>query len=782
MRLSLFEMLRELARRHWLLILIVLVAGLAGGYLYTSRQRPVYEADTQLKIVRGTVGRASGGFEFSFEEDQAFYNTQYMLLKTQLEWADQALDRAAWLILDRLGLGAADPESAAAEAVARLGPTLDESEVARIGAPAEASDFPFGPDRTCDPRVRRSLDAVRRDVLGERWGLTPDVILASVRAEPVPGTYLARLSYNAGDPGIAVFLVNLYAELYRDVSREERKEAFEDQVNRLGQQREESNDKWEKAQEEFRAFRSEHPDLWLGERLNIPQQEATALSSRIHEQETEFLLRESEEANLRSVLGRAGIDAAVSPEGLASLSVRGEQGAPVNERLAKDARILGLAMVESDPGVTALGKRLEDLERERAGLPLDLTEENARVRLLRERLAEAQSALGRQVEAVVLDYLEAGARARQTTERLRERLAEKQAASRTIDEQYARLEELSSRIEVLRAEKESLDRGYATLSRLFEQSGPGQVPGRLSIENIRLERRARIADARQIRPNKALLFALSVLGALLLGLGIAWLREYFDDTVKTKADFERFISLPEIGCIPRIGGRDPAGKDLVTLEQPKSEVAEAFRAVRTGILFSRRDEEIRSLLVSSATPGEGKTTVATNLAITMAQADRGRVLLVDTDLRRARIHSAFSLDNQVGLTNCLVGSADLASAVRETPVKNLFVLTAGPTPPNPAELLGGRRMAEMLQRIREEYGKVVLDAPPILPVTDACVLATLVDGVFLVVSLGQTSWRLVKRAQETLKAVGVDPAGAILNCVRGSGPGQGYRYQYEDRR
>jgi capsular exopolysaccharide synthesis family protein len=438
-----------------------------------------------------------------------------------------------------------------------------------------------------------------------------------------------------------------------------------------------------------------------------------------------------------------------------------------------------LPVIASNTDVSRCRERLLATEQERLRLPADLTGETPAVRSVEERLRSAEAELGAAMETAILDYLDDGARTRAMVEELRARLTSKEDEARQIDESYTRLEGLSRAVETLGRQKEALDRGYSSLDRIFKGSGWGA--GRLTIQNIRLERRARLVDAEQILPNKLLLLVLTAVAAVLLSFGSAWLREFFDDTIKSKSDFERFVGLPEIGYIPRIQGKETVGKDLAMLEQPSSAVAEAFRTVRTGILFSRRDEEIRSFLLTSAGPSEGKTTVALNLAITMAEADRGRVLLIDSDLRRPRVHLALGIADGPGLTNCLVGSADLTTAIRATRVKNLFVLPSGPVPPNPAELLGGRRMGEILAQVRQEFSKVILDSPPVLPVTDTSVLATQVDGVFLVISAGRTSWRLVRRAEQMLKAVGANITGAILNNVRSASGAYGYGYGYPEK-
>ena len=471
----------------------------------------------------------------------------------------------------------------------------------------------------------------------------------------------------------------------------------------------------------------------------------------------------------------------LSPEdGPVSLRLaRAENGAQDLDRyLAEDLPILGLPAVEVSASVDLLRSRLKALEAEEYRLRADFREESDPIRSVRKRRSDATRELGSEVAAVVLRFLEARRREERAIRDLGERIEEKREEAKELNELYVALSEHRERVETLRQQVESLDREHAALLQLkalkAEASG-----GPLTIQNIAIERRARLLDARQVKPRTTLILFVTIIAAVILSLGSAFLLEFLDDTIKSKGDFERLVSVPDTGFIPQIGDREFDRKELAVRAKPQSIVAEAFRTVRTGILFSRRDEEIRSLLITSAAPGEGKTTMSVNLAITMAEAGRGRVLLIDADLRKSRVHGVLGVENKVGLTNCLVGSESLENAVQETEIENLYVLTSGPTPPNPAELLGGLRAGEILRTAGESFARIILDTPPLVPVTDTCLLATLVDGVFMVIAVGKTSWRLVQRGKEALDAVGVKPSGAILNSMRARYHGYGYAPYYK---
>lgn len=221
----------------------------------------------------------------------------------------------------------------------------------------------------------------------------------------------------------------------------------------------------------------------------------------------------------------------------------------------------------------------------------------------------------------------------------------------------------------------------------------------------------------------------------------------------------------------------------MTHADPKSPVAEAYRILRTNIEFSSTDRKIKVILVTSSGPAEGKSTTAANTAIAMADANR-RVLLIDCDLRKPAIHRMFGLVNIKGLTNILVEGIEYSDITNVTEVENLEIITSGPKPPNPAELLGSRRMKEFLDRVREDYDVVIIDAPPVLPVTDAAVLSQYVDGVILVAGYGVTTFEAAAQAKASLQKVNARILGVVLNGApvdRGGGYYYYYYYYYDEQ-
>ncbi|MCJ7691072.1 MAG: CpsD/CapB family tyrosine-protein kinase [Clostridiaceae bacterium] len=216
-------------------------------------------------------------------------------------------------------------------------------------------------------------------------------------------------------------------------------------------------------------------------------------------------------------------------------------------------------------------------------------------------------------------------------------------------------------------------------------------------------------------------------------------------------------------------------RNLVTSKNPKSRSAEAFRTLRTNIQFSSLDEEIRSIVVTSSGPGEGKSTVMANLALTMAESGK-KVILVDCDLRKPSIHKKIGITNSTGLTNILVQNVKKQECIFKTTIDNLYILTSGPIPPNPAELLGTKKMRDFIEELKGEFDLVLIDAPPVLAVTDAQILSTISDGVIFVASYGEAQKNAVVDAKLAIDKVGGKVLGIVFNKVPEAASGYYTKY------
>lgn len=347
--------------------------------------------------------------------------------------------------------------------------------------------------------------------------------------------------------------------------------------------------------------------------------------------------------------------------------------------------------------------------------------------------------------------------------------------SSLIEETEAKLEDLDvpetaeereeqSRLETILA---GYRKTHATLLQNYEQM---RVTAAQSADNVMVSEEAKVPRS-PVRPRTMMNTALAAVVGAMLAVGAAFLIEYLDDTVKTPDDVGEATGLGTLGSIGRLAQE----QELVTAAEPLSPISEAFRSLRTNIRFSGVDEPIKTLLVTSPGPTEGKSIMVANLGIAMAQAGL-QVAVVDCDLRHPRQHRLFDLHSHGGLTGSLLdGSTD--GRLQPAEVEGLTILPTGDLPPNPAELLGSQRMRELLDELAQEVDMVLIDTPPVLPVTDAAVLAQGVDGVLMVMDVGETRREAARQAVESLRQVGANVIGVVLNRVP-SGGGRYYYYYY----
>lgn len=331
----------------------------------------------------------------------------------------------------------------------------------------------------------------------------------------------------------------------------------------------------------------------------------------------------------------------------------------------------------------------------------------------------------------------------------------------------------------LRRAKDNNEKLY---SLVLERTKESDLARMLRVNNIRVVDTP-VRPDKPVRPRIPFNIGTGIFVGILLGVAAAMARALIDRSVKTPDDVEKDLGVTFIGLLPEISDdRKLAGNyygkrrhrskqltpstmnpELIVHEHRMSGIAEAARTIRTNLIFMAPDKPFKTLLVTSAGPAEGKTTVACCIAIAMAQAGQ-RVLLVDCDLRKPRIHRIFHKDSKVGVTTAMLDE-DIDNAIQATDVPNLSVIVAGPIPPNPAELLHSVRFKAFLNQVRDRFDRVILDSPPVVPVTDAAVLSTLMDGTILVVRAFKTSKDLARHALRALIDVGAHMAGTVLNAV-----------------
>jgi succinoglycan biosynthesis transport protein ExoP len=434
-----------------------------------------------------------------------------------------------------------------------------------------------------------------------------------------------------------------------------------------------------------------------------------------------------------------------------------------------------------NPVIMELEKSVAELEVQKAGLLKEFQPDSPELRQIDAQLAEARSRIGTQVESMVGEQTEmlnpvhqklletyaqteaqcvaVGAR----VTGLKRAVAEGRASMTLFPSMAMRQAELTRNAAIL-------ERTYTLMNEKYQElrvSEAAQLPNGRVVDTAMKPRKP-------IRPNKPMNMALGLSFGLLLGLAIAFLQEHLDNSVKTPDQIEREFGLPTLGML----GDMREGEDrLITKARPQAALAEALRMVRSSLQFASVDGQMQSLLVTSAVPGEGKSTIAANLALVMAQKGL-RVVLVDADMRSPRQHRIFELPNTTGLSSIIVGQTTIEDAAYVHPDSNLMIITSGPMPPNPAELLESARARDLVEQLKASCDMVIFDSPPCTTMVDGSSLAAQVDGAILVVRAGHTPKMAVARACQVLRETGTRLLGTILNRVNAQTDQYYYTYYY----
>ncbi|MGB9625483.1 MAG: polysaccharide biosynthesis tyrosine autokinase [Phycisphaerae bacterium] len=422
-------------------------------------------------------------------------------------------------------------------------------------------------------------------------------------------------------------------------------------------------------------------------------------------------------------------------------------------------------MIENDPKIANLNNALSQLRQQKLMASKRFGEKHRAVRevdaqisALEQQLSEEMAIKEDQIRQYEVDQAQmAYLNATEADLQLQEKLLELKEQQRDLDRQLAAYQAMEE--DQLRLEKnyELVSDHARMLDLILSQSSVVRVE---PVANA-------VKPLERATPRWELNLPIGGFLGLVIAVGVALLLEFADTSVRTPRDIVRYVSVPILGTVPDVDDEEVAidRVEMAAHTSPRSLIAEAFRNIRTNLLLSAPAERQRTVLITSPKPEDGKTTVAANLAISIAQSGR-RVLLVDANFRRPAIHQLFPTGSREGLSNALIGQSVLDTLVHSTALPNLDVLLPGPIPPNPAELLGGKYMGELITQAADRYDQVIFDGPPVLLVSDALVLAGVVDGVILVCRAKANSRGVAQRARDQLERVNAHLFGAVLNAAQ----------------
>ena len=574
--------------------------------------------------------------------------------------------------------------------------------------------------------------------------------LGSLSVRRVPQSRLLEVSYESTNPALAARILNAHLENFKALNIESRYEATLEATRFLTNQLNELK-LTVKQSEDARINYERQNQIWsVDDKSNITTQRLGDLDRQLTDAQSETLKKQA----LYEYAKAGDIDAV--PE------------------------------IRTD-------SLLQEMQKRRADLAVQYTEavnqygpNFPKVQRLQAQMKEVDDQISRQSKGIVLQLESDYREAKQKEELVRQALEQQKAETNAMAEKMVQYN-------ILKREAEADKALYEGLLTKLKEAG---IAEGLKSSNIRVVDPAMIPSTSS-RPAKARNIALAFLVGLVGGIGLALLREYMDNTVKTPDDVETLARLPSLAVVPAFGDENkpkrrmsPLGNtpdnghekriELVAQHLPKSQVSEAFRALRTALLLSQPDHPPQVILVTSALPREGKTTAAGNLAVTLAQLG-DKTVLVDADLRKPGIGRLLGLGTgkYAGLSSYLAGVSTLdLVTVPHAAIPNLAAIPTGPLPPNPADLLSSHKLADAIAELRTKYKFVVVDSPPIMAATDAVILSVQADGVLLVVRSGETPKEAFTRTRDLLTSVKSRLLGVVLNAVDANAPDYYYSYRY----
>ena len=734
---------RAIRKRIWLVLgIVALITMLA--VVYVARKPDFYEAQARVQVDLEDTGTLVNNVRplYGPTDDPIYFNTQLQIL------VSPGLLRRVVRTLDLEH----NPDFFKGNAAQRQSTWQRLRRMVGLGNESQEPGAK-PPDQL--PLTNSVAQATSREDLNEAKRLAPyvNVILSGLKVEPVKEsrgyykeTRLIDVKYTHTDPQVASKVVNAIAETYVFTNLEKRTETNSTTGGFLQKRIAELQQQIRTGEERLVNYARNNQIISLDPNQNTVVERLAGLNRQLLEAESERKTAE------------AAYNAARAPGAATALA---------------DADAKQVNEIES---------KLVDLRQKRALLLVDATEEAPEVKEVDQQVGELdrqQKDLLTRKSATLLTNLHT---------RYQQAIEREQSLRRSFDQQRAQTLSQNEAAINYRIIQQEIETNRTLLNGLLQGAKENDVvlagkPNNISIVDYAL------APDSPVGPNRGRTIVLAFFLSIGMGVGIALFLEYLDDTVHSTEEVERLLHLPALAVIPSIGaatrrsglpgitalqkqngngnGNATGHGELLMNVDGRSPLAEAYRHLRTSVLLSTAGRTPKSLLVTSSLPGEGKTTTAVNTAISLAQTGAS-VVIIDADMRRPRLQSIFNVDTRAGLSSVLssdASEADMLAMVETDEASGLHVMSSGPIPPNPAELLGSDQMRRLMTALQSHYTHVIVDSPPISSFTDGVLISTMVDGVLLVVHGGKSSRHIVRRSKQLLNDVGAKVFGVVLNNV-----------------
>ena len=718
-KVNITDYLRVVRKHRWTIATVFIVV-FVSALILTFTATPIYRATARLIIEKDDPKVVSIQEVMAVDSSGLdYYQTQYKIIESR---------------------------GVAREVIKRL--KLNESEEF---VPKQKDGFIASIRRSIAETIsyyKSLLKTEKPPATGDAPGETPEesplvsAFIDRIKVTPIRNSRLVDIGFEAKDPALSARIANTLARAYIDLNLETKLKATQDAMVWLNSRIEEERRKVEQAEQALLKYKQQHNIItdFSKDTESITAQKLAALNSQVIDAE---MKRVEAETRYRQALAMEKTPSMLDsiPEVMNNDMVR--QIKSMEVELFKKQSELSKKYGANHPQIVAIRNELHTLQGRKA-------EEVSRV-----------------INSLNNTY--------------RVALAREQSLKKALNEQKGEsfnLNQKAINYTVLKREAESTKEMYDLVIKRFKETS---MTENIRTGNIRVVDGAEIPKT-PVKPKKSQNLLIGLVLGLALGIGLAFFLEYLDSTIRIPDDIKERLKIPYLGPVPAIAFAktgNPGHKseeDLVTITAPKSTASEAYRGIRTSLFFSAAENSPRAILVTSAAPSEGKTITAANIAVTMAQAGN-RMLVIDCDMRRPKLHRLFNVPRDRGLSNVLVGNCGIDEAIIRTAVPGVDVIVAGPVPPNPSEMLGSPNMTRFLEEVRKRYDRVIVDSPPITAVTDAVILSRLVDGVLIVVRAGETHREIVKNGIGLLQGANARILGAILNGVS-MGRDSYYYYQY----
>ncbi|MCX7943921.1 MAG: polysaccharide biosynthesis tyrosine autokinase [Deltaproteobacteria bacterium] len=580
----------------------------------------------------------------------------------------------------------------------------------------------LGLDNIKDPkereRVAKKIDPVKR-------------LISKITVEPVKNSRMVYIKVEDTNPEFAALLANSIASAYMEANLDIKLDATRSAGDWLSDQLQDLKEKVEKSETALHNFKKEHNILSvsLEDNQNMLSQRLRSLSEALNKMEVQKI----ELKSMRDIVIKVRDD----PSKIDSLDMITQNS--LIQRLKEEY-------------VKARNTFLDIAER--------YGEKHQKYQVAKKQLELIESNIKQEMKNIIESFENkylATVNAINELKRAIEETKQQAMDLNKLEVDYIKL-------------KRDADNNLNLYQIVLKRQKETDLTGLLKANNVRKLDSALVPTS-PIKPKLNINLLVGALIGIFGGIALAFFLERVDNTIKTQEDIERYLKLPFLGLIPLIKEDDTRvleqkgiSKDLFIIEFPKSSVAESCRAIRTNLMFLSAEKRIKSIVVTSAGPQEGKTITVTSLAIALAQTGK-KTLIVDTDMRRPRIHKAFNIENTNGISNFLISELSLLDVAKPSGIPNLFICPCGPIPPNPAELMYTQRFKEFVREAKESFDIVLFDSPPVAAVTDGVVISKIVDGVIIVGKAKKTTRNALLQVKKQLKDVNAHIIGMILNEI-----------------